>query len=161
MVTTRDGAAREAAPGAATPAKTQQSSVNGPAAQGRNSKHEHEYEFFGPHGPALLVLTLPSVVYSLYFYCNSEGCLQLYPEFKVPGFPKDAQLFTTEAMLVFLGWFFGLVALHLVLPGKRAQGVVLPNGKRLTYKFNGEHDGTDLAWGTTRRCAHASMRGVT
>ena len=29
------------------------------------------------------------------------------------------------------------VALHLVLPGKRQQGVPLPDGSRLTYKLNG------------------------
>jgi len=35
-----------------------------------------------------------------------------------------------------LGWFFSLVALHLLLPGKRVQGVVLPDGSKLTYKLN-------------------------
>ncbi len=96
-----------------------------------------EYEFFGPHGPFLLIFVLPLTVYGLYFGCNATGCLKVWPTFSVPGFPAGAQLFTTEALGVFLAWFFGVVALHLVLPGQRAQGVVLPDGSRLTYKLNG------------------------
>lgn len=108
---------------------------------------KHEYEFFGPHGPAVLTLVLPAVIYGLVYTCNSSGCLELWPQLRIPGFPSGAQLFSWEALQVYCGWFFGLVALHLILPGKKAEGVVLPNGKRLTYKLNGgpSHDACMLA----------------
>jgi hypothetical protein len=90
------------------------------------------------------VLALPIVVYGLFFGCNrSAGCLQLFPTLSLPVWPQSAQLYSTEATLVFLGWFFGLLALHLLVDGKRVQGVVLPDGSRLTYKLNG---GTTSSW---------------
>eukprot|EP00199_Chlamydomonas_sp_CCMP681_P000824 CAMPEP_0119109460 /NCGR_PEP_ID=MMETSP1180-20130426/17922_1 /TAXON_ID=3052 ORGANISM="Chlamydomonas cf sp, Strain CCMP681" /NCGR_SAMPLE_ID=MMETSP1180 /ASSEMBLY_ACC=CAM_ASM_000741 /LENGTH=456 /DNA_ID=CAMNT_0007095217 /DNA_START=166 /DNA_END=1536 /DNA_ORIENTATION=+ len=112
-----------------------------PAAHGISQKrqqdsHQHEYEFFGPHGPALLILVLPTVVYGLYATCNAGGCLQLYPSLVLPGFPAGAPLISWQAVAVVASWFLGLVLLHLVLPGQRVQGVLLPNGQRLTYKLN-------------------------
>ena len=95
-------------------------------------------QFFGPYGPAVLVLVLPLVLYGLIFACNKKGCLELWPQLQVPGFPEGAQLFNVESCIAFAAWFMGLVLLHLVLPGKRVQGVVLPNGQRLMYKLNGE-----------------------
>ena len=57
----------------------------------------------------------------------------------VSGLPGGlAALYSTEAVLAYLAWFFGLVALHLVLPGRTAEGTVLPDGSRLKYKLNGE-----------------------
>ncbi|KAG2435046.1 hypothetical protein HYH02_012043 [Chlamydomonas schloesseri] len=94
------------------------------------------FEFFGPHGPAVLVFALPAVCYALIIGCNKESCLQLWPEFKLPSFPQNVSFYSNEAMLVYLAWFFGVALLHVILPGPKAEGVVLPNGKRLTYKLN-------------------------
>lgn len=49
-----------------------------------------------------------------------------------------------QALAVYVAWFGFQVALHLLLPGKERQGVVLPTGERLTYKLTGECEG-DLA----------------
>jgi hypothetical protein len=49
---------------------------------------------------------------------------------------QESTIFSMHAMLVYLTWFFGLASLHLALPGKTAQGVVLPDGSRLNYKLN-------------------------
>ncbi|KAJ9511145.1 hypothetical protein QJQ45_013223 [Haematococcus lacustris] len=96
----------------------------------------HAYEFFGPHVPAALIVVLPLVLYGLVYACNSQGCLQLYPSLSIPGFPPDQKLWSTEAFAVYLGWVLGLALLHRLLPGRSVQGVVLPNGTRLTYKLN-------------------------
>jgi hypothetical protein len=155
MVTTRSARSQAAVEvnGASTaettPASTKSRArtVSTPSSSSKPEKHHdskehhigHQYEFFGPHGPALLVLALPIVVYGLFFGCNrSAGCLQLFPTLSLPGWPQGAQLYSNEATLVFLGWFFGLLALHLLVDGKRVAGVVLPNGARLTYKLNGK-----------------------
>jgi delta14-sterol reductase len=95
------------------------------------------FEFLGPHGPLGIILALPLVCYGLVFACNSQGCLHLVPHFSLPGFPEGQAFFSLEALAVFLGWFGLLVILHLLLPGERAQGTVLPDGSRLKYKLNG------------------------
>ncbi|KXZ54584.1 hypothetical protein GPECTOR_4g649 [Gonium pectorale] len=97
---------------------------------------QHHYEFFGPHGPAILVFVLPLVCYGLIIGCNKDSCLQLWPDFRLPELPSSLRLYTHEATLAYLAWFFGLALLHLLLPGQRVEGVLLPNGKRLTYKLN-------------------------
>ncbi|PNH01089.1 Lamin-B receptor, partial [Tetrabaena socialis] len=97
---------------------------------------KQHFEFFGPHGPAVLVFALPAVCYGLIHACNKDTCLQLWPELQLPSLSPSIRLYSREALLVYLAWFFGLALLHLLLPGQRAQGVVLPDGKRLTYKLN-------------------------
>jgi hypothetical protein len=95
------------------------------------------YEFFGPHGTALLLVAMPLVVLSLPYACNSSGCMTLIPQLWVPGFPPGTRLYTHEAMAAVACWFGLVLLLHLLLPGERAQGVLLPDGSRLTYKLNG------------------------
>lgn len=111
---------------------------------------QHDFEFFGPHGPALLLFALPAVVLGLVFACNGDGCLSLYPTLSVPGFPAGARLFSWEALAAFSAWFGAVLLLHLVLPGRRAEGVVLPNGGRLTYKLNGGWTGQWAGWAARR-----------
>eukprot|EP00878_Enallax_costatus_P039401 GHUV01045074.1.p1 GENE.GHUV01045074.1~~GHUV01045074.1.p1 ORF type:complete len:123 (-),score=7.20 GHUV01045074.1:14-382(-) len=103
------------------------------------TQHDHKfhYEFMGPYGPALIIIALPLVVLGLSYACNANGCLQLFPYVYVPGFPASTQLYTHEAMLAVAGWFTLVLVLHLLLPGQTAQGVELPNRRRLTYKLNG------------------------
>ena len=128
--TTRNGSGGD---GGATPA---------PAASGSSQRQQHkahEFEFFGPFlGPLGIMLGLPAVCYALVYACNASGCMHLAPKFSIPGFPPGQRLFTWEALAVYVAWFAFQVALHLLLPGQRRQGVVLPNGSRLNYKLNGE-----------------------
>eukprot|EP00887_Chlorella_sp_A99_P002849 scaffold6.g2849.t1 len=143
MVTTRSAVRGGDTP--ATPAA--------PAAAGespskpRNGKAGHaapHFEFFGPYvGPLGILLGLPAVCYGLVFACNAAGCLSLSAAVgpggvvaALPGFPPGQRLFSWEAAGVFLAWFGAQAALHLLLPGRRAQGVVLHNGQRLSYKLN-------------------------
>eukprot|EP00879_Flechtneria_rotunda_P016886 GHRR01017676.1.p1 GENE.GHRR01017676.1~~GHRR01017676.1.p1 ORF type:complete len:424 (+),score=84.03 GHRR01017676.1:223-1494(+) len=97
---------------------------------------DFEYEFLGPYGPAILVPVLPLVVLGLSYACNPQRCLQLYPSLRVPAFPAGQPIYTHEAMAAVAGWFAFISGLHLLLPGEWAQGVLLPNGRRLKYKLN-------------------------
>jgi hypothetical protein len=121
------------------------------------AKSEHfEYEFFGPYGPALLVLALPCVVLGLVYACNSEGCLQLSRLSAIPGFPSDQPVYSHEAMAAVVAWFALVLLLHVLLPGDQAQGVLLPTGRRLAYKLNGEQQvpPSSLCSMQQHRCAH-------
>ena len=95
------------------------------------------YEFFGPYiGPIGIILGLPAVCFGLVAACNSRGCTDwsLHP----PQLPASWQLFSSQATLVLLCWILLQAAIWLILPGKRAQGVVLKDGTRLTYKLTGK-----------------------
>lgn len=139
--TTRNGGAAAAANGveheqAEQQEKEPQAASTRPKQQQRS--HSPEFEFFGPYvGPLGIVLGLPAVIYALVYACNASGCMHLAPAFSIPGFPPGQRLFSWQALAVYVGWFALQVALHLLLPGKRRQGVVLPDGSRLDYKLNG------------------------
>ena len=111
--------------------------ANGSARRPRKPKRP-EFEFFGPYlGPLGILLGLPAVCYALVYACNASGCMHLAPRFSIPGFPPGQRLFTWQALVAYCAWFAFQAALHLLLPGKRREGVVLPNGSRLRYKLNG------------------------
>lgn len=97
---------------------------------------KHDFEFFGPHGPALIMVFLPLTLYGLVYACNANGTLQLSPTFSLPGFSANQKYFTLEALAAYVAWFFLILGLHLVLPGASVKGVKLPNDKQLTYKLN-------------------------
>lgn len=102
-----------------------------------SGKQAYEYEFFGPYGPAVIICALPLVMWGLVYGCNVDGCLQLYPSFQVPGFPAGQPIYTHQAMLAVIGWFTVILLMHLLLPSQSVQGVLLPDGQRLSYKLNG------------------------
>ena len=98
---------------------------------------DHEYEFMGPVvGPVAIMALLPLVCYGLVYICNADGCLNM--SLSIPGFARHSQLISTQGTLAILGWMAFQTLLHLLLPGQRVQGVLLANGRRLTYKLNGE-----------------------
>ena len=109
------------------------------AAAKKTAKKVH-YEFMGPPGALSIIVGLPLVCYALVLFCNADQCVRLdlsnLPS-ALPSPPGGMPLFTPEACAVFLGWMAYCVALHLILPGVRKQGVQLSNGERLTYKLNG------------------------
>jgi hypothetical protein len=99
---------------------------------------KHEFEFMGPWlGPCAVVMGLPAVCYGLYYSCNQQGCMQLWPEFSVPGFPPGIRLATAGGFGVFILWLALQALFHLLVPGKYGQGNLLADGKRLNYKFTG------------------------
>jgi Ergosterol biosynthesis ERG4/ERG24 family len=106
--------------------------------QGKNAKPA-KFEFLGPWGPAALLLLLPFVCYGLVYACNQDGCLQLSTlSTSLPGFPKGTRFVTWDALVVYCGWLALQAGLHILLPGKTALGVELPDKSQLQYKLNGE-----------------------
>ena len=99
----------------------------------------HHYEFFGPNlGPIGIMIGLPSVCYGLVFACNAENCIDSWAGVKLlPAWPEGQKFFTWEATVVFLMWMGFQIMLHLLLPGEKVEGTVLPNGSKLTYKLTG------------------------
>lgn len=138
------------------------------ATPGAHGKQQQHFEFFGPWGPAILLFALPATLYALIYGCNSKGCLQLYPSLEIPGFVEGSQLWSSQALVAYVAWFGAVLLLHLALPGSRAEGVVLPNGKRLTYKLNGaggrsaregRRKGLHMLEHGRIRCGHAAGHG--
>lgn len=109
-----------------------------------SSKQEKiHYEFGGPVGTFFTILSLPIVIYGLYFLCNDQVCLQNPFEFDFQKWSRDYlptsinQLFSWEATTIYLGWFAFHVLLERILPGETVEGVVLPDKNRLKYTMSG------------------------
>jgi hypothetical protein len=105
------------------------------------SKDFH-YEFGGPVGTLLMIISLPMVVISLYLICNDKVCLQdpwqfNWSEWFQKEIPSLEKLFSFEATAIYLGWLLFHVVLERVLPGETVEGVPLPNKQRLKYTISG------------------------
>ena len=100
------------------------------------------FEFGGPIGALGITFVLPLVCYFLVYACNEDGCVEVSKALgsggKIfPGFPKRMALFDAKGAVAALGWMAFTIIAHIVLPGTMKEGVVLPDGTRLTYKLNG------------------------
>lgn len=63
------------------------------------------FEFYVQRlGPVVVMLGAPAMCYALYFGCHAGGCLALRPRLQLPPLPKDLQLFSWEAVGVYLGY---------------------------------------------------------
>ena len=107
-------------------------------------KHEEiEYEFGGPLGALGVIVGLPLVIFLLYFLCNKDVCLANPFRFDwstwfFKQLPHSiSELYSTEAMLMYVGWMIFHVLLERILPGETVEGAVLENGKRLPYTMSG------------------------
>jgi hypothetical protein len=104
-----------------------------------------EYEFNGPYlGPLGVMLGLPVCCYALVALCNAHSCVSVGGlrdgSWSTKQLALQQPLATVDGLTAVLAWCAALVLLHLVLPGRRKQGSVLPDGTRLTYKLNGPCD---------------------
>ena len=52
---------------------------------------------------------------------------------------------SARGFAAYLAWIALCVALHVILPGERKEGVVLRDGTRLTYKLNGAQPRASVA----------------
>jgi delta14-sterol reductase len=103
------------------------------------------YEFFGPLGALLVTLTVPPVIYALYFGCSEAagGCPQDLPT--IPGQVAAALtnplwwkgLWDTEASLIYLAWYVFCIVAWAILPGDLVEGTTLRTGEKKKYKING------------------------
>ncbi|GLB40308.1 putative ERG4 ERG24 ergosterol biosynthesis protein [Lyophyllum shimeji] len=102
------------------------------------------YEFLGPPGALFVTLTVPIVIYALYFGCSeANGCrpdLSTIPDQVVASVTNPnwwKSLWDTEAFLMYLAWYAFCVVAWAVLPGDRVEGTTLRTGEKKTYKING------------------------
>ncbi|ODV96856.1 hypothetical protein PACTADRAFT_1442 [Pachysolen tannophilus NRRL Y-2460] len=105
-----------------------------------------EKDFGGPIGAAFLTIFLPLTTIFLHLCCNEKYLAQgLSLEFnKVKDLFYDEVIvnfkenfFNERIWLVYCSWFFILVFLDFILPGKHLKGVELRDGTKLSYKING------------------------
>ncbi|GAB7353031.1 hypothetical protein MBLNU459_g3587t1 [Dothideomycetes sp. NU459] len=108
----------------------------------------HGYEFGGPIGAALISFGLPIVCYAFAFLTNDvSGCPPpslLHPstfsldKFKQEvGWPGLSGLINTETVVATFGYYALSLALDVLLPAHKVEGVKLRGGHRLKYRFNG------------------------
>ena len=93
------------------------------------------YEFMGPMGTAVMTLGLPLVVFCLFAFCNADQCSLQIPD----SFPYLSNLWDPYAYAIFVLWFIFHMVIYLSPLGWTAQGTVLRNKTRLSYKINGLH----------------------
>jgi len=89
-----------------------------------------------------VILGTPAIAYLLYFVCNEDGCpsssfLEAPVESLIAQWPGIGGIFSPKVFGYYCAWFFGLVALQFILPGRTQEGVELNNKTRLKYKLNG------------------------
>lgn len=100
------------------------------------------YEFGGPIGAIGVIFGLPIVIYTLFFLCNDKICMGQPATFDWNNFlnllPKSIdEIYSHEALLMYIGWMSLSVFLERILPGESVEGVVLENGKKLKYSISG------------------------
>ncbi|CAE6353935.1 unnamed protein product [Rhizoctonia solani] len=109
----------------------------------RNPRTTH-YEFFGPLGTTFVSITVPVVIYALYFTCSEAagGCPP--PLWSIPfNFVRAVEsvdwwknLFDKEASIAYAAWYTFTVAAWWLLPGDWVEGTELRTGGRIKYKIN-------------------------
>ncbi|XP_075719500.1 delta(14)-sterol reductase LBR [Rhinoderma darwinii] len=90
-------------------------------------------EFGGAAGAAFMMLSMPPVLYHLVYMCTREDASlwNFYPSWTFSDL-WDSTVFGYLALWILL------LALSYLLPiGKIAHGILLENGKRLSYRING------------------------
>lgn len=96
----------------------------------------------GSLGAFAISLSVPTITYIFYFVCSEDGCPSSSflrdPVGNIASkWPGLSGVFDWDVMMHYCLWYFALAVMYFVLPGKTGEGVVLSNGKRLKYRFNG------------------------
>ena len=91
---------------AASPKPTRPS----PTVRAKTKEKTFEYEFGGPLGSAFVILSLPLVVYGLFFACNADFCVRdgetaVSALYQVRSSIAAATFWSWEAAAVVMGWF--------------------------------------------------------
>jgi hypothetical protein len=86
-------------------------------------------------GPIGILLGLPLLVWASAFYCNAQGW-PVIPK-GLPSWADVKTSFSLEVFAVYVAWWVFQAALHVLVPGHDADGVLLRDGSRLKYRING------------------------
>ncbi|KAK9455435.1 ergosterol biosynthesis ERG4/ERG24 [Dipodascopsis uninucleata] len=81
-----------------------------------------EMEFSGVPGALGITIGLPVLIYVLYFLIDPTS---------------EQKIVDIVALGGYITWFFGLVVLFYIVPGRMVEGTVLRDGTSLKYKING------------------------
>lgn len=107
------------------------------------------YEFMGPPGAFLITVGVPIVTYLLYFGCSESAgaCPPSYvlsPSLLAARVQESvtnklwwANLWDTDAALIYLAWYAFCVVAWAILPGDWIEGATMRNGQKKKYKING------------------------
>jgi delta14-sterol reductase len=104
-------------------------------------------EFLGPWGTGAISVLAPFWAYFIFYACNeTTGChprsswawRQSFAGLLGEWPTTTGQLWRWDAVAVYLGWYAFCVVCAAVLPGPKVEGTLMRNGKRKTYKMNGE-----------------------
>lgn len=97
-----------------------------------------ETQFGGPVGALAVTLGLPIVITVFGMLLNSHTHhLDLFSIQWLTFHQVYDLIFDWPSWTFYLSWFFGLLGLDLIIPGKHLQGTKLRDGTYLTYKING------------------------
>ncbi|TPX41865.1 hypothetical protein SeLEV6574_g05880 [Synchytrium endobioticum] len=115
-----------------------EASTKGPPALNPQTK---SYEFGGPLGAGILIVSLPATVYALFLAVNKTGAPPSWLlTLSYKGFNsacRTTQFINPKAVFVILGWFGFQVLLERTIPSNDATGTMLRDGKTaLKYKIN-------------------------
>lgn len=107
--------------------------------------HTTEREFSGVPGALAITLGLPVLLFGLALVCNEHYSLEgvrldwaaVSKQIPANWHEWHRLAFDRQCWMAYLAWFFLLVALAYILPGKHRQGVPLRDGLRLSYNING------------------------
>jgi hypothetical protein len=80
----------------------------------------HRTAFGGPVGALFVMLSLPLVVFSTYFYCNDKKCYKIYEIFNSTKIqmPPAKEFFDPQAAAMIYGWMAFQAFLSLLPLGK-------------------------------------------
>ena len=138
-------ASSESSNGTPTKRRTRSRSRRRTTSESKKKTHKFHYEFGGPAGALSTMISLPIVVYGLYYLCRgsctqeSGFCLsQSNYESISAQLPRSLEeLWDLKALWVALSWIGFHAVLERALPGPRVPGTELSTGERLLYPLNG------------------------
>lgn len=95
-------------------------------------------EFSGVPGALAITFGLPLLINAFALVCNDRSCtVQSIGLDRIRLELAERKFLSWEAAYAYAAWFFSLVLLDRIVPGKSVQGTKLRDGSHLQYSFNG------------------------
>ncbi|KAL1923256.1 uncharacterized protein VTP21DRAFT_9632 [Calcarisporiella thermophila] len=103
-----------------------------------NPKTQH-YEFGGPLGTILVMLSSSSIVYFLFLTCNEKQGCSIDPSSLRQAWHNFQwrNIFDWNVTILYLLWVSFQAILYYIAPGKTGHGPLLRDGSKLIYPING------------------------
>ena len=88
------------------------------------AKQETHFEFGGPFGVVFVMLSLPVVIYGLYFICNEQYCFPSLSFSTMMTRIQETKWVSSTSIYIYVCWMSWHVLLAIFLPGETAQGLL-------------------------------------